>query len=85
MGTKAKGAPRRAAKVPAACPSEKRSYTTRQLARVAARKAQQIRGVPFNVYRCTSVVGPNAAFIAPGCGQYHLTTRKDRTDGRRAG
>jgi hypothetical protein len=57
--------------IPAACSSGKRSYVDRQAARNAGRKAQQINGQPFDIYRHTSGEG--------ACGQYHLTTRRKVT------
>lgn len=60
--------------IPASCPTGKRSYVTRIKAREAGHKAQRINGAPFDVYRCMTIYTPNGN--SPGCGQYHLTTRR---------
>lgn len=67
-------------KVPTTCPSGKRAYVTRTRAIQAGRKAQQARGEAFDWYKCDAV--HTRLGVLPGCGQYHLTTRrKERIDG----
>lgn len=69
------------------CPTGKRSYPTRAKARQASHSAQRVRGLPLDVYKCDMILRAGE-LPEPGCGQYHLATRraatvvlrKDRTD-----